>query len=247
MAGHSHWAGIKHKKALIDNKRGKAWSKLSKAIIIAAKLGGGDANANSRLRTAISDAKAASMPRDNIERAIKRGTGEIAGGDVEEIIYEGYGPHGVAIMLDIMTDNRNRTAPELRKVFEKYQGNLGATNCVAYMFERKGLIIVPSVGVDEETVMRVALEAGAEDFKLVAENYEIISEVDAFAEVGDALEASGINVASKTITRIPNLTVELDGSQSQQVMRLLESLDDHDDVQNVSANAQFAAEAVAES
>ena len=139
MAGHSHWAGIKHKKALIDNKRGKLWSKLSKQIIIAAQMGGGDPEANIRLRTAIADAKAVSMPKDNIERAIKRGTGELAGGTVEEVIYEGYGPNGVAIMCDILTDNRNRTAPELRKLFEVNGGNLGATGCVAYLFERKGL------------------------------------------------------------------------------------------------------------
>ena len=150
MAGHSHWAGIKHKKALIDSKRGKLWSKLSKAIIVAAKLGGGDPAANARLRQAILDARAVSMPKENIDRAVKRGTGEIAGGDVEEAIYEGYGPGGVAVMCEIMTDNRNRTAPEIRKLFEVHDGKLGATNCVAYLFERKGLFHVPLTAVDEE-------------------------------------------------------------------------------------------------
>ena len=143
MAGHSHWAGIKHKKALIDNKRGKVWSKLSKAIIVAAKMGGGDPDTNIRLRQAVADAKAVSLPKDNIERAIKKGTGELEGGEIEEIIYEGYGAGGVAIMCDIMTDNRNRTAPELRKAFEVCGGKMGATNCVAYLFDRKGLFLIP--------------------------------------------------------------------------------------------------------
>ncbi len=165
MAGHSHWAGIKHKKALIDNKRGKLWSKLSKAIIIAAKMGGGDPDTNIRLRTAIADAKAVSMPKDNIERAIKKGTGELDGGNIEEVVYEGYAVAGVAVMCDIMTDNRNRTAPEIRKIFDVHGGKLGSTNCVAWMFDRKGLFVVPAEGVQEESLMEVALEAGADDVK----------------------------------------------------------------------------------
>ena len=163
MAGHSKWANIKHKKAATDAKRGKAWSKLSKAIIVAAKAGGPDPAANIRLRTAIADAKAVSMPKDNIERAIKKGAGEVGGADYEEIIYEGYGPDGVAVMCDILTDNRNRTAPELRKVFEKSGGKMGATGCVGYMFDRKGLFVIPAAAVDEEKLMEVAMEAGAED------------------------------------------------------------------------------------
>ncbi|MFT5526454.1 MAG: YebC/PmpR family DNA-binding regulatory protein, partial [Pirellulaceae bacterium] len=149
MAGHSHWAGIKHKKALVDNKRGKLWSKLSKAIIVAAKIGGKDLETNVRLRTAINDAKAVSMPKDNIDRAVKKGVGELEGGNVDEILYEGYGPSGVAVMCDIMTDNRNRTAPEVRKLFEAHGGKLGSTNCVSYLFERKGLIIVNGDDAEE--------------------------------------------------------------------------------------------------
>lgn len=244
MAGHSHWAGIKHKKALVDNKRGKLWSKLSKAIIIAAKMGGGDLDANIRLRTAVTDAKAVSMPKDNIERAIKRGTGELEGGNVEEILYEGYGPHGVAILCDIMTDNRNRTAPEIRKVFENHGGKLGATNCVAYLFERKGLFVVAADKTDEETLMQVALEAGAEDIKREGDKFEIFCEPDVYAEVGDALEKKEIEVESKQITRIPSNTVDLDVDQARQVLKLLEVLDDHDDVQNVSANLNIPEEAM---
>ena len=244
MAGHSHWAGIKHKKALVDNKRGKLWSKLSKAIIIAAKMGGGDLDANVRLRTAVADAKAVSMPKDNIERAIKRGTGELEGGNVEEILYEGYGPHGVAILCDIMTDNRNRTAPEIRKVFENHGGKLGATNCVAYLFERKGLFVVAADKTDEETLMQVALEAGAEDIKRAGDKFEILCEPDVYAEVGDALEKNHIEVESKQITRIPSNTVDLDVGQARQVLKLLEILDDHDDVQNVSTNLNIPEEAM---
>jgi len=244
MAGHSHWAGIKHKKAAIDNKRGKLWSKLSKAIIIAAKMGGGDPATNIRLRQAIQDAKDVSMPKDNISRAIKKGTGELAGGDVEEIIYEGYGAHGVAIMCDIMTDNRNRTAPELRKMFEIHGGNMGATNCVAWLFERKGLFLIPVEGCDEEAVMETALEAGADDFQMQGEQYEITCEPELYTDVADALTTAGITVTSKQVTRIPNNTIDLDADQARKVLKLMEALDDHDDVQNVSANFNLSDEVV---
>ncbi|MBA60916.1 MAG: YebC/PmpR family DNA-binding transcriptional regulator [Planctomycetaceae bacterium] len=246
MAGHSHWAGIKHKKAAIDNKRGKLWSKLSKAIIIAAKTGGGDPVTNIRLRQAIQDAKDVSMPKDNISRAIKKGTGELDGGNVEEIIYEGYGAHGVAIMCDIMTDNRNRTAPELRKMFEIHGGNMGATNCVAWLFDRKGLFLVPVEGSDEETVMETALEAGADDFQAQSQHYEIICEPELYTAVAEALAAAEITVTSKQVTRIPNNTVDLDVEQARKVLKLMEALDDHDDVQNVSVNFSLSDEVVAE-
>ena len=245
MAGHSHWAGIKHKKALIDSKRGKLWSKLSKQIIIAAQMGGGDPDANSRLRTAIADAKAVSMPKDNIARAIKRGTGELAGGTVEEVIYEGYGPHGVAVMCDIMTDNRNRTAPELRKVFEVNGGKLGATNCVAYLFDRKGLFALPQTAVEEESLMEIALEAGAEDVKHVEDTFEITCEPENYSQVSDALAQAELEITSQQLTRIPTNTVDLDAAQATQVLKLLEALDDHDDVQNVSANLNLTDEVVA--
>jgi YebC/PmpR family DNA-binding regulatory protein len=245
MAGHSHWAGIKHKKALIDNKRGKLWSKLSKTIIIAAKMGGGDPEMNIRLRTAINDAKAVSMPKDNIERAVKRGTGEIAGGDVEEILYEGYGPGGVAVMCEIMTDNRNRTAPEIRKVFEVHGGKLGGTNCVGWMFDRKGLFVISAEKATEEQLMEFALEAGADDVTRVGDNFEVLCDPDAYTTVADALEAAGIEVESKQITRIPTNTVDLDAETARTVLKLMEALDDHDDVQSVSANFNIPEEAMA--
>lgn len=237
MAGHSQYANIKHRKAAVDAKRGKLWSKLSKAIIVAARLGGGDPNANSRLRNAIIDARAVSMPKDNIERAIKRGTGEIAGGIVEEVIYEGYGPSGVAVMCEIMTDNRNRTAPELRKLFEKFGGNLGATGCVGYMFDRKGLFVIPAAATSEEKLFDVATEAGADDVRQSDGFYEVLCAPDSYSAVSDALESAGIACDSKQVTRIPQNTVELDDpATAELVIRFVEALDDHEDVQNVSSN-----------
>lgn len=236
MAGHSHWAGIKHKKALIDNKRGKVWSKIAKAIMVAAKMGGGDPDTNARLRVPLADARAARMPKDNIDRAIKKGTGELEGGDVEEVIYEGYGPNGVAIMCEIMTDNRNRTAPELRKVFEVNGGKLGSTGCVSYLFERKGLFVVPASSTDEETLMEIALDAGADDVKTEGDNFEITCEPDQYADVLNALESAEIEATVKEVTRIPNSTVDLDADAGRKVLKLMGVLDDHDDVQNVSSN-----------
>jgi YebC/PmpR family DNA-binding regulatory protein len=246
MAGHSHWAGIKHKKALIDSKRGKLWSKVSKAIIVAAKLGGGDPNANARLRTAIADAKAVSMPKDNIERAIKRGTGEMDGVEVEEILYEGYGPGGVAIMCEIMTDNRNRTASEIRKIFDSYNGKLGGSNCVAYMFERKGLFLFAASQVDEERLTEVSLEAGADDVKRDGERWQVLCDPNVYSDLAEAFEKAALAPLSKEITRLPTTTVDLDADTARQVLKLLESLDDHDDVQNVSANLNIPEEVVAE-
>jgi len=242
MAGHSQWANIKHRKALVDSKRSKLWSKLSKAIIVAAKLGGGDPSSNIRLRTAILDAKAVSLPKDNIDRAIKKGIGEIEGGDVEEVLYEGYGPGGVAILCDIMTDNRNRTAPEIRKLFDNHGGNLGSTNCVAYLFERKGLIAVSKTAVDLEKLMELALENGAEDVTESEAGYEVTCPTDVYTELVDALEAAGIVLESKQVTRIPNLTVDVDSDAAVSVMKLLEKLEDHDDVQSVATNVNFTAE-----
>jgi len=246
MAGHSHWAGIKHKKALIDNKRGKIWSKISKAIMVAAKLGGGDPETNSRLRVPLADARAARMPKDNIERAIKKGTGELAGGDVEEVVYEGYGPGGVAVMCEVMTDNRNRTAPEVRKLFEIHGGKLGATGCVAYLFERKGLVLISSDKTDEESLMELALEAGADDVKETEGRFEVTCEPDVFSDLSDALEAASIEVDVKQLTRIPNSTVDLDADSGRKILKLLEALDDHDDVQTVSANFNLPDEIMAE-
>ncbi len=246
MAGHSHWAGIKHKKALIDSKRGKAWSRLSKAIIIAAKMGGGDPDANIRLRKAIDDAKAVSMPKDNIERAIKRGTGELDGGDVEEILYEGYGPGGVAILCDIMTDNRNRTAPELRALFSKNGGNLGSTGCVAYLFDRKGLFVM-AADTDEERLMEVAMEHGGEDIETNDQGkLQLTCSPDGFAELSDALATAGMKIEFSEVTRIAQNEVECDPAAARAALRLLELLDDHDDVQGVSTNLKLSAELLAE-
>lgn len=246
MAGHSHWAGIKHKKALIDNKRGKVWSKLSRAIIVAAKTGGGDPDTNLRLRYAINDAKAVSMPKDNIERAVKKGTGELDGGNLDEVLYEGYGPGGVAVLCEILTDNRNRTAPEVKKIFELAGGKLGATGCVAWMFERKGVAIIDGEQTDEETLLELAMEAGAEDVKAVDGKFEIVSDPENFTAVQEALEKAKIATEVAEINRVPNDTVDLDVDTARQVLKLMDGLDDHDDVQNVSANFNIPDEAMAE-
>ncbi len=246
MAGHSQYSNIKHRKAAVDSKRSKLWSKLSKAIIVAAKLGGGDPSGNIRLRTAISDAKAVSLPKENIERAIKKGIGELDGGDVEEILYEGYGPGGVAVLCDIMTDNRNRTASEVRKIFDTSGGKLGSTNCVAYLFERKGLIVVQSSAASIESLMELAMENGAEDVNESGEQIEIICSMDTYATVSDALEAAEIPIQMKEMTRIPSATVEVDTEVAKNIIRLLEQLEDHDDVQSVSSNVNFSEEQLAE-
>jgi YebC/PmpR family DNA-binding regulatory protein len=236
MAGHSHWAGIKHKKAALDAKRGKLWSKLSKAITIAAKIGGGDAGSNPRLRLAINDAKAANMPNDTIDRAIKKGTGELGANDVAEIVYEAYGPGGAAILCDIMTDNRNRTAPELRKILDTHGGKLAATGSVAWQFERKGLFLIPVTSIEEDALIELALDAGASDVRSVGDQYEVLSPPEQYSAVADALLAAGIKVTSQQLARIPTTTVELDTTAAQQMLKLLEALDDHDDVQSVSSN-----------
>ncbi len=245
MAGHSHWANIAHKKSLIDNKRGKLWSKLAKGIIVAAKAGGGDPNGNLRLRYAIIDAKAGNMPKDTIDRAIKKGTGELEGVNFEEILYEGYGPGGVAILCEILTDNRNRTAGEVRKIFELAGGKLGATGCVAWMFDRKGLISIPADQVDEDTLMELALEAGAEDVRREGSSFDVICDPDAFASVCDAVDKAGLTTEVRQITRIPKDTIDLDAETARSVLKLMEALDDHDDVQKVAANFNIPDEAMA--
>jgi YebC/PmpR family DNA-binding regulatory protein len=245
MAGHSQWANIKHRKAAVDAKRSKLWSKLSKAIIVAAKLGGGDPSSNVRLRTAILDAKAVSLPRDNIERAIKKGTGEIEGGDVEEILYEGYGPGGVAVLCDILTDNRNRTAPEVRKLFDNHGGKLGSTNCVAYLFERKGVISIKQSTIDLEKLMELALENGAEDVTESGEYFELTCPPEAYSGLVEALESNEIAIETKEVSRVPSTTVEVDSETAVSVMKLLEKLEDHDDVQSVASNVSFTEEQLA--
>ncbi len=245
MAGHSHWANIARKKSLIDSKRGKLWSKLAKAIMVAAKSGGGDPAGNLRLRYAIIDAKAGNMPKDTIDRAVKKGTGELEGVTFEEILYEGYGPGGVAILCDILTDNRNRTAGEVRKIFELAGGKLGATGCVAWMFDRKGLVEIPASQVDEEKLMDLALEAGADDVRQSGSNFEVICDPNVYSTVCEAIDAAGLTTELRQITRIPKDTVDLDPETARSVLKLLDALDDHDDVQGVAANFNIPDEAMA--
>jgi YebC/PmpR family DNA-binding regulatory protein len=245
MSGHSHWATIKHKKGAIDAKRGKLFSKLSRAIIIAARHGGGDPETNLKLRYAIEKAREVSMPKDNIERAIKRGTGDLEGAVLEEITYEGYGPGGVAILVDVLTDNRNRTNSEIRKIFERGGGKMGSAGSVAYQFERKGLFSVNAADTDEDTLMSLALDAGAEDMKRSGTTYDITCDPHAFAQVKEALTRAGLNPVVAEITQVPKVPVEADVETARKVMRLMEALDDHDDVQNVYSNLNITEEVVA--
>jgi YebC/PmpR family DNA-binding regulatory protein len=245
MAGHSHWANIAHKKSLIDAKRGKLWSKLSKAIIVAARMGGGDPEMNLRLRYAIDAARAVSMPKDNITRAVKRGTGELDGGNLDEVLYEGYGPGGVAVLCEILTDNRNRTASEIRKVFELSGGKLGESGCVAWMFERKGMFLLPVSQIDEDALMELALEAGADDVKRDGDMFEVTCDPAVFQQVSEVLAKRGLKPETSKIDRIPTSTVDLDAEAGRNVLKLMERLDDHDDVQSVSSNFNIPEEAMA--
>ena len=236
MAGHSHSANIAIRKGAQDKKRGALFGKLSKAIIVAARHGGGDPTTNLKLRYAIDKAKQNSMPKDNIERAVKKGCGELGSEDYSELVYEGYGPAGTAVMCDILTENRNRTAGEVRKIFEIHGGNLGATGCVAWMFERKGLFVVSAQHVAEEQLFDVALSAGADDVRSAGEMFEVLCDPAAFDAVQAALEAAKIATESADITRLPTNTVELDVENAQRVLRLIGTLEEHEDVQSVTAN-----------
>ena len=220
----------------MDAQRGKLWSKLSKAIIVAAKSGGGDPEANLRLRKAIDDAKAVSMPKDNITRAIKRGTGELDGGDVDEVVYEGYGPGGVAVMCEAMTDNRNRTGPELRTLFSKLGGEIGKSGCVSYLFDRKGIFVFDG-DCDEEKVTETALEGGAEDVESIDDDkLQVTCSPDAYQELSEAFQRAELHPELSEVTQVAQTTVDVDQSTAKRVLQLLENLDDHDDVQNVSTN-----------
>ena len=236
MSGHSKWHSIKHKKAATDAKRGKAFTKAIKEITVAARTGGGDPEANARLRKAVSDAKALNMPADNIKRAIMKGTGELEGTAIEEITYEGYGPGGVAVMAEVMTDNRNRTVSEIRHVFSKNGGNLGENGCVAWMFTKRGYILVPARGVDEETVMNAAIEAGADDFSAQEDQYEILTTPESFDTVLAELNGKGIEPTTAELSMVPQNYIKLEGKAAQQMIKLMDALDDHDDIQNVHAN-----------
>jgi YebC/PmpR family DNA-binding regulatory protein len=236
MAGHSHWANIAFKKGLVDKKRGKLFGKLARYIIVAARRGGGDPAGNLALRYAIDRAKKASMAGDTIERAIKKGTGELGADNYDEVMYEGYGPHGVAVLCEILTENRNRTAGEVRKIFEVHGGNLGSTGCVGWMFERKGVFVVSTKHTSEDRLFEVALEAGASDVKSSGELMEVICDPDAFQAIITALEAAGIPTESADLTRIAGNTVDLDADSARSVLKLMEALEDHDDIQSVFAN-----------
>ncbi|PIE58530.1 MAG: YebC/PmpR family DNA-binding transcriptional regulator [Desulfobulbus propionicus] len=237
MSGHSKWSTIKRKKGANDAKRGKIFTKLIKEITIAAKMGGGDPDGNPRLRSAITAAKAENMPKDNIDRAIKKGTGDLDGAVYEEILYEGYGPGGVAVLVETMTDNKNRTVADIRHYFSKSGGNLGETGCVAWMFDKKGTMLIDKEGVDEEELMDLALEAGAEDVVDEGDVYQVVTAPEDFSEVVDSLEASSVPCSEATITMIPKNVVDVaEEKPAKSLLKLLENLEDHDDVQKVHAN-----------
>jgi YebC/PmpR family DNA-binding regulatory protein len=236
MSGHSKWATIKRKKGKLDAARGRVFTRLIKEITVAARDGGGDPDSNARLRTAISTAKAANMPQDNIKKAIQKGTGELPGTTYEEATFEGYGPAGVAVFVDCLTDNRNRTVSEIRHIFSKYNGNLGENGCVAWMFDRKGIIMVKAEGVDEDAVMEIALEAGATDIQSQGDAYEVTTESGDLDRVREAMEKAELPIMEAEVRRVPQNTVKLDRKAAESMMKLMEALDDQDDVQQVSAN-----------
>jgi len=236
MSGHSKWHTIKHKKGAADAKRGKIFTRLIKELTVAARSGGGDPDMNPRLRTIVAEAKANNMPRENIERAIRRGTGEEPGVSYEEIMYEGYGPGGVALMIQTLTDNKNRTVGEIRFLLGKYNGNLAAENSVAWMFSRKGQIVVEKAGVDEEKLLNAVLEAGADDMNEDGGVFEIISSPELFEAVRDAVKAAGVEPVSAEIAMVPQNYVKLTGNEAKTMLKLFEAVDDHDDVQHVWAN-----------
>ena len=240
MSGHSHWSSIKHKKGAADAKRGKIFSKLARAITSAARQGGGNLEMNIKLQYAVDKAKAENMPKDNIERAILKGTGELSG-DTElfECIYEGYGPGGVAIMIEILTDNKNRTAPEIRKMFEKSGGNLGEPGCVSWMFQKKGMITVNINDIEEDRLMTFVLDAGGEDLQVVGDEYQIICDTKDLNNIRNALQKEGINLVSAEISMIPTSFIGLNETTGRKVISLAEALENHDDVQNVYANFEL--------
>ena len=246
MSGHSHWAGIKYKKAALDAKRGKAWSKISRMIIVAAKQGGGDPSANLTLRYAIDKAKGANMPKDTIEKAIKKGTGDLEGMSFEEVLYEGYGPNGVAIMVEALTDNRNRTGPEVKRLFEKHGGSLGTSGCVNWMFTKKGLITVIAANTNEEQLLEIALGAGADDMQAVREVFEITCDPGAYEELKKALQEKEIPIEIAEISMVPQSTIDIsDEHTAKRIISLMEAFEDHDDVQNTYANFDIPEEIIA--
>jgi YebC/PmpR family DNA-binding regulatory protein len=236
MSGHSKWHTIKHKKGAADAKRGRVFTRIIKELTVAARAGGGDPDSNPRLRTVVADAKAVNMPAENIKRAIQRGTGELPGVNYEETTYEGYGPGGAAVIIECLTDNRNRTVGELRHLLAKNNGNLGETNSVAWMFSKKGYIVVDKKAADEEKLLNVVLEAGGDDLRDDGDTWEIITEPAAFETVRDAVKSQGIEPSSAEVAMLPQNYVKLEGKEASQMVRLMEALEDHDDVQHVWSN-----------
>ena len=236
MSGHSKWSSIKRKKGATDAKRGQVFTRLIKEITVAARIGGGDPEGNPRLRTAIAAAKADNMPKDNIDRAIKKGTGELEGVSYDEFLYEGYGPGGAAVLIEVMTDNKNRTTADIRHIFAKSSGNLGEAGCVAWMFEKKGYIVVEKSAVDEEQLMEVVLDSGADDIQEDEKEFEVVTDPGAFDGVKEALDKAGIQYLLAEVTMHPQSVVQLEGKNAEQMLRLMEQLEDHDDIQKVYAN-----------
>ncbi len=244
MSGHSKWSNIKHKKGAADARRGKVFTKLIKEITVAARMGSGDVNSNPRLRAAVLAAKTENMPKDNIERAIKKGTGELEGVSYEEIVYEGYGPGGTAVLIESLTDNKVRAVADIRHIFSKCGGNLGENGCVSYMFDKKGYLEVQKDGVDENALMEVALEAGAEDVRVEEDTFEVITDPADFEAVKEAVDAAGISTSMAEVTMLPQTYASLEGKQADQMMRLMEMLEDCEDVQRVYTNADIPDELV---
>ncbi|NIM89414.1 MAG: YebC/PmpR family DNA-binding transcriptional regulator [Candidatus Aminicenantes bacterium] len=245
MSGHSKWHSIKHKKAAQDAKRGKMFTKIIREISVAARIGGGEPETNPRLRKAIADAKAINMPADNIKKAIMKGTGQLEGVSYEEVAYEGYGPGGVAIYVEVMSDNKNRTVSELRHIFSKNGGNIGESGCVAWMFNRKGYIVVERSKASEDDLLEIVTEAGAEDLREDGSNYEIFTPPEDYEKVVESLKNNSVEIAASNLGYIPQNYIKLEGKQAQQLLRLMEELEDHDDVQNVWANFDIDEEEIA--
>jgi len=246
MSGHNKWSSIKHKKGKADAQRGKAFTKITRELIAAARIGGGDPGGNSRLRAAIQAARAVNMPNDNITRAIRKGTGELEGVSYEEFLYEGYGPNGVAVLVKVLTDNRNRTVAEVRHLFSKHNGNLGETGCVNWLFSKKGTILVPRAAIGEEKLIELALELGADDVASDpgSSEYEVRCEPESFEAVRDGLQEKGVGIVSAEVAMVPQSTVHLEGKAADQMLRLMNALEECDDVQNVWANFDISDEAM---
>lgn len=245
MAGHSKWANIQHRKAAVDKKRAKRWTRILREVTVSARLGGGDPDANPRLRSAIDDAKSDNVPNDTIERAVKKGTGELEGASYEEITYEGYGPGGVAIIVETMTDNKNRTVAELRHLFSRFGGSLGETNSVAWMFDRRGLFEIEGDAMDEEEAMELALEVGVDDLDTEGETYELYTSFEDYVTVREELEKREVPLTTKKLAMIPQSNVEVEGEDAAQALKLLDALEDYDDSQNVWANLSVDEDALA--